>query len=105
MYLDASIFSDMYTVFPSIAVASNDNTADKEIDTSKSTEETDTSKSTSDIMARIKVFWSHRESPIWFASFFLLIQHTVILCLLFYYFCSHTWLMSHFMVRFLPLFL
>lgn len=37
-------------------VASNDNTADKEIDTSKSTEETDTSKSTSDIMARIKSY-------------------------------------------------
>ncbi|VAI73602.1 unnamed protein product [Triticum turgidum subsp. durum] len=36
--------------------ACNENTADKETDTSKSTKEIDTSKSTSDIMARIKTY-------------------------------------------------
>ncbi|KAM3189416.1 hypothetical protein ACQJBY_064027 [Aegilops geniculata] len=45
-----------HDVFPSMAVASNENTADKETDTSKSTKEIDTSKSTSDIMARIKTY-------------------------------------------------
>ncbi|XP_048545465.1 protein POOR HOMOLOGOUS SYNAPSIS 1-like isoform X1 [Triticum urartu] len=45
-----------HDVFPSMAAACNENTADKETDTSKSTKEIDTSKSTSDIMARIKTY-------------------------------------------------
>jgi hypothetical protein len=54
--------SDLSAVFPSIAVARNKNTANKETDTENTGgKEIDTNRSTNDLMARIKVF-SHQQS-------------------------------------------
>jgi hypothetical protein len=51
--------SDLSAVFPSVTVARNKNTANKEIDTENTADkEIDTSESTNDLMARIKVFFA-----------------------------------------------